>query len=174
MLPACRFFAVQAEREALGAAAGFDELIERRLLGQIAAVGQLGLQLRAAGVGDDRLAHHDRIAGKTPRFVAIDFNQIGHVLGQRPLAVFVKGRRIVDGSIDRERTEAGVEVIVIGVDQFERDYANAEQFSNLLLTPSVAAYAIAREQRFTAEQGIARSLEVSLLGDVAQAETVAG
>ena len=64
MLPRRRFFAVQSQRQALRAAAGFDEFRQRRFDRLVAARRQVGVQLRAAGVGDDVLADDDRVAGE--------------------------------------------------------------------------------------------------------------
>lgn len=50
--PRGRFLAVQAEREALGAAAGLDELPQRRLSGLKRADIELAVQAGTAAVGD--------------------------------------------------------------------------------------------------------------------------
>src|SRR5262245_10467339 len=63
-LPGSSFFAVQAQREALGAAAGFNEFGEGRFVRRVAAVFQVVVQLWATSVGDNMLADDDGVTSK--------------------------------------------------------------------------------------------------------------
>ena len=91
---------------------------------------------------------------------------------QRPLAVVVEGRRIIDRHAGRQRTEAGVEVVVTRIDQFQRDHAAAQQVADLLMTADRRANAIAGQQRVAAEQGVAGPFEIGLRLQAAKLETV--
>ena len=52
-------------------------------------------------------------------------------------------------------------MVVVRVDQFERQHAHAEQLGDLLVAAGVAAHAVAGEQRVAAEQGVAGAFEAS-------------
>ena len=92
-----------------------------------------------------------------------DCDQIRHVLAERPLAVVVERGRIPDRLAGGERAEAGVEVVVAGVDQFHRNHAAAEHAADLLMAGGVAAHAVAGVQRVAAEERVAGAFEAEVL-----------
>ena len=71
-----------------------------------------------------------------------------------------------------QRAEAGIEVVVIRIDQFHGNDAAAEHFADLLMAARVAANAIAGKERVAAEQGVAGAFEVKSLGHVFDFEAV--
>ena len=92
---------------------------------RVAAAGQVAVQLRAAGVGDDVLADDDRVAGERVGLFGCNRNQLGDPLGERPAAVVVERAGIPDRLARRKRAEARIEVIVVLVDQLQRHIARA-------------------------------------------------
>ncbi len=118
------------------------------------------MQVGAAGVGDYFFADHDCVAGEGAGFFLFYFDEVGHGFAEGALAVVVEGAGVVDGFAVRERAEASVEVVVVPVDHFERDHADAEEFGDLLMAAGVAAGLIAGEERVAAEEGVAGAFEV--------------
>jgi len=51
-------------------------------------------------------------------------------------------------------------MVIVRIDQFDRNYPNAEPDGDLLVTGCIAAHAIAGHERVAAEQGVARSFEI--------------
>src|SRR5262245_66373487 len=105
------------------------------------------MQSRAASVGDDRSPNDDGIASKSLRFVGAHLNQLRNMGRQRRAAIVIKSRWIVNRLPSGQRTKASVEMIVVRIDQFDRDNSATNHFANLLMPARVAADAIARKQR---------------------------
>src|SRR5262245_4964163 len=117
--PGRGFFAVEPQREALGAAAGFDEFGQRRFVRRVAALPQVAMKLRTPRVGDDVASNNDRIASERLGLFGGDRDQRLDPLGQSATTVIVERAGIPDRLAGRERTEARVEVIVMLVNQLE-------------------------------------------------------
>ena len=131
------------------------------------------MQLRAAGVGDHGSADDDGVAGKASGFFRADCDQLRHLSCLSACtAVIVERRRDSRSPGRRQRAEARVEVIVIRIDQLERNHAAAEHLADLLMAAGIAADAIAGKERVAAEQGVAGPFEVQIVRHVAGFETV--
>ncbi len=91
--------------------------------------------------------------------------KLGMCSQMRRAAVAVECRRIIKRQVLRERAEAGVEVIVIVVDQLQRNDPAAHFPRKPLHRLGVAADEIPREQRVPAEQRIAGPLEIPRVGN---------
>ena len=112
-LPPCRFFAVEPQGQALGAAAGFHKFVQRRLLGLVTLSPQLGVELRTAGVGHYRAADDHRVASKPPGLGFLDGNRWGissASAGGRTRRSRGKPDRLADG----ERAKASIQVVIYG------------------------------------------------------------
>ena len=79
--------------EAFAGAACFDEFAHRQLVAIVAAVFQLGHELRRAFRQNDIAFNDYSVTRKVRRLVRNDIYQIGHVLPDCALAVFIEGIR---------------------------------------------------------------------------------
>ena len=97
-----------------------------------------------------------------------------HVLANRALAVVVERRRIPDRFAVGERAEAGVEMVVAGVDELDRNHAAAEHAADLLMAGRVAPHAVAGVERVAAEEGVAGAFEAEVFRHIDDFETIFG
>ena len=74
-------------------------------------------------------------------------------------------------SVGAQRAEARVEVIVVLIDELQRNRPAADLAGQPVKGPGVAADDVAAEQRVAAEQGVAGSFEVPVVGKRGGLET---
>ena len=104
----------------------------------------------------------------------LGFDQIRHVLADCELAVFVEGGRIPNCFAVGERAEAGVEMIVAGVDELDGNHAATEHAADLLVAGRVASHAVAGVERVAAEEGVAGAFEAEVFGHFDDFKSVFG
>src|SRR5208283_4302701 len=95
MPPACRFLAVDSQGQALGAAAGLDELgkLERPY---VEAKGlQRGRELGRPFIEHDRAADHDGVATERDRLFGRYFDEAVNAVLEDRAAVLVEGARVI-------------------------------------------------------------------------------
>src|SRR5207237_239263 len=155
--------AVEAQRQALRAAAGLDELVQLDELAAIARRPQIGPKLLAACVDDHVLADNHRVASKSLRLLLDDRDQLRNVLRQYRAAIGIERIGEIDRLVGRKWTEARVKMIESLVHQLQRQHHAFEHFAQMQVPGRVAANAIAREQDRSAEQRVAGPLEVNPL-----------
>ena len=126
---------------------------------QVAAASRLR-ELRSPIVQDDRPAHDHGVAAERHRLVGRHGDELRDAGGQHGATVFVERAGVVDRFAVGERAEACIQMIVPGVDQFEREHLHAEPVAQPQLAARVGPRAIPGEEHVAAEEGIARSLEV--------------
>ncbi len=140
--------------------------------GSISSCGECGVQLVATGVSDDAPADDDSIAGKAFGFCLFDLDQFLDVFADCALAVVVERGWVPDRFSISEGAEAGVEVIVAGIDKFDRYHAATEHAANLLVTGGVASHAVASIERIATEERIAGSFEAEVSWDIDDFKTI--
>jgi hypothetical protein len=89
-------------------------------------------------------------------FFGGDGDEFRDELLQHRAAIVVEGAGEVDGFASSERAEAGVEVIVVPVDKFQRNDARIRKLADKLLGMNIAANAITGNQRVATVQRIPR------------------
>ena len=94
--PRSGILAVEPQREALGAAAGLDELVERCGDRFEATCCKILMQAIAAAVRDNLAADNHGIAGEPLGLVLLDFDQLVDRFGDGPTAVVVEGGRVIN------------------------------------------------------------------------------
>src|SRR5690242_15076837 len=120
----------------------------------------------AACIRNDVPADHDGVAGKTLGVRAFGFDQVGYKRANCLLAVVIESGWVPDRLVVGERTEAGVEVVIARVDQFDWDNANAEQPPDLLMSGGVAAHTVSGIECVTTEKSVAGAFEAEVFGNV--------
>src|SRR5690606_17744011 len=98
--------------------------------------------------------------------------EVRNVGGQSLQSVPIERRRVVDGGVRIERAEAGIEVIVVVIHQFQGDHAARKHGSQLLMAARIATDAVAGKERFAAKEGIAGPFEGILLWQALDLKTV--
>src|SRR5262249_30150222 len=119
LIPDSGLFSVDSQREALGTAASFDELIQLRGHSLVTPLLQVSRQSLAAGVEHDRLANHHGIAAEAKRLRFIDGDQPGNVSLQDLTSVGVEGGWVIDSFARGQGAEARIEMIKTGIDQLK-------------------------------------------------------
>ena len=120
--------------------------------------------MRAAAVEDDILPDDHRVAGEAIGLALFHGNQFGHGIFESLQPVPIERAGVVERLPRTERTEAGIEVIEMIVDQLQRDHPAANACADPLQGPRIAADEVAAEQRVAAEERIARAFEVHGFG----------
>src|SRR5881227_1762186 len=93
-------------------------------------------------------------------------------LSQGAAAVVVEGAGIPDGLAVLEGTEAGVQVVIVRIDEFKRQHFASQSVAEPLLAFDLAANAVAGDERFATEEGVAGALEEAAFRQVLDHETV--
>src|SRR5581483_9150647 len=172
VIPHGGVFAVEAQGQALGTAAGFQKLIQFHGQRGIAPRLQLAAQLRAAAVDDHRLAHDDGVAGETYCLVRLHGQKSGNMALDHSTAIGVEGAWEIDGLPRSERAEARIEMIEARIDQFERQYQALQHFAQVLVSGNITANAVAGKENRPAKEGVASAFEIEIFRQVLHAEAV--
>jgi hypothetical protein len=114
--------------ETFAGAAGFDEFGHRQLVAAVAALLQLRHELgRAFGQNDVAIDHHG-VTRKVHRLFRCDIDQIGHVLPECALPVFIECIWKPKTTAVRQRTKTRIKVIKTRIDQLDRDGKATQHF----------------------------------------------
>src|SRR5262249_45176308 len=111
------FFAIEAKRETLGAAARLEEFIQLDRDRLVTPGPQVGPQLLTAGVGDYCLPHDDGVTAETQRFRLVDREQATDVALENLATVCVEGVGIVNRLARCQRAKARIEMVKARIDQ---------------------------------------------------------
>src|SRR5262245_517401 len=152
--PRSSFFAIDPESQALGAATGFQELVQLQFPDCKAARLEFSTELHTIGRCDNRATNHDRVATETDRFIGGYFDQVGYVFSNDSLSVIVKRWGVPGCCAGFDRTKAGIEVIEPRIDELNWQCLTAQHLGNVLVTAHVTSNAISTEECRAGEQRI--------------------
>ena len=117
------------------------------------------MQPGASGIGHHARTDHHGIAGERFRLRFVDFDQTRNLGLQHLPAIVVEGAGVVDRGLAIDRAEAGIEVVIVRIDQLERQNASLDQLTDLLLRDRITPDVVSAEERFAAREGIPRAFE---------------
>src|SRR2546421_6676682 len=93
----------------------------------------------------------DGVTGEMRCFFFHDVDQVGDVLPDRALAVFIEGLRKPECAAVRQRTETGIEVVKTRIDQFHGNDEAGKNIRNRAVRLDVGAKLVAAKERVTAK-----------------------
>jgi hypothetical protein len=170
--PSGGFLAIEAQCEALRASAGLYEFVEWGCDWFIPASRERCLQFIATRVRDHAPADDNRVAAKTLGLGMFGLDQFFDVLANGALAVLIERGRIPNCFVIGERAEAGVEVIIAGIDELDRNHTAAEFAADLLMAGGVTSHAIAGVEGVAAEECVAGAFKAEVFRHLDDFEAV--
>src|SRR5439155_11296015 len=168
---------LELEYQALGGAAGHDELPERADDDRVAPGRQALTERVAREVRDHRATGHDRVAREVESVGRVHLEALlcRHARGDALERLAVEGGGVVEDASLGERAEAGVEVVEALVDQAEGDDLDVQHLRQVAVRLERGAHAVAapEERRAGLEERVALALERPAAGQLDDAGAAA-
>mgnify|MGYP001794965287 CR=1 FL=1 len=93
------------------------------------------------------------------RFLFLNVDQIGHVIADRPLPVFIERGREPDCAAVGQRTEAGVDVVKARIDQTDRNDGAVENLADGPVRTHIGEDCVTAKKSSASAEGVAFASE---------------
>src|SRR5438552_3526863 len=166
------FFALrQKESQAFAGAAGFKEFGHWELMASVAATSQRGDEFGRAFRHNNVALNHNGIATKMHCLLRCDVDQIGNVLANGVLTVFIESSGKPNRRAIGQRAKTSVEMIKARIDQLRRDDETAEHLGDRAMRLDVGTELVTAKKDVAGKKRVAFAFEIVIVGQPGNLET---